>query len=108
MGKQFEVDSGQIRRGGSRMQSSAAGMRGRLQDFQARMAGYGEPWGGDDIGFAIGTIYAAASELAFECYTSQIDGIDEFSEGAIVMANNYQKSEDLSGIEVNRVRDILG
>ncbi|TNY38216.1 hypothetical protein [Thermomonospora catenispora] len=108
MGKQLKVDSGQIRRSANGMQGSAAQLRSKLQAFQAKMAAYGEPWGHDDIGFAIGTIYTAASELAFECYASQIDGIDEMAEGAIVMANNYQKSEDLSEIEVNRVRDILG
>jgi hypothetical protein len=108
MGNELRVDSGQIRRGATGIQGSASQLRSRLQAFQAKMAGYGEPWGGDDIGFAIGTIYLAASELAFECYASQIDGIDEMSKGAIVMANNYQASEDLSEVEVNRVRDILG
>ncbi|TDB91921.1 hypothetical protein E1264_00170 [Actinomadura sp. KC216] len=108
MGKQLKVDPGQIRKGATGMQGSSSQLRGRLQDFQAKLAGYGEPWGGDDIGFVIGTIYMAASELAFDCYSSQIDGIDEMSEGATLMANNYQSAEDLSEVEVNRVRDILG
>lgn len=108
MGEQLKVDTGQIRRSATGMRGSAAQLRSRLQAFQAKMAGYGEPWGSDEIGIAIGAIYTAASELAFECYASQIDGIDEMAEGVIVMANNYQKSEDLSKIEVNRVRDVLG
>jgi hypothetical protein len=108
VGEKLSVDPHQIRRSSSGVQTSGAGLRAKFQSFQAKMAGYGEPWGNDDVGFAIGTIYQAASELAFDCYGSQLGGLDELSGGATAMAVGYQNAEDNSDVEVNHVRDVLG
>ena len=94
----------------------AAGLLGQAIDrtdadlaaLEADLAGFGQPWGGDEIGMLIGACYQGAYDMALECFTTNLDELDGFAEDLETMADTYQGAEDLSRIEVNRVREILG
>ena len=104
----LNVDAESIRRGGEGIRSTAHQVRAEWQALQAKLSGYGEPWGQDMIGMLIGGCYMAIYELTAECIEQNVTGLEDHAEGATVMASNYLQAEDASAIEVNRVRQILG
>lgn len=108
MAEELSVDPQHIRRSGAGVRSSAQQLRSELQAFQNHLAGYGEPWGNDDLGSLIGGCYQAISELAFDCYNDNIAELEGHADGVNAMASTYFQAEDVSAIEVNRVHDVLG
>lgn len=108
MAKELRVDAEQIHRAGGGIATSAQALRARLQAFEAELQGFGEPWGNDDIGFAIGMCYQAIYEVAMECFGENISEMEGQAEGVQTMAATYREAEDTTAIEVNKVRDILG
>ncbi|GAA1775837.1 hypothetical protein [Actinomadura chokoriensis] len=108
MGKELRVSEADLRKAASRLGQAIDQMDQDLAAFKGELSGYGQPWGGDDIGMLIGACYQGAFELAMDCYDSNLDELDSFAEDLEEMADNYKDAEDLSEIEVNRVREILG
>jgi hypothetical protein len=92
---------------GRRIGSMTQGLAGKVEAFQGELTGFGEPWGGDDIGALIGGCYNAVYELFMECVNDNLEGLGEQGEGVTAMAATYREAEDLSEIEVNDVRKFL-
>ncbi|MBA9007244.1 WXG100 family type VII secretion target [Thermomonospora cellulosilytica] len=101
-------DSPAIDRAGGRIQLSANDLKAKVDAFNTELQSYGQPWGSDDVGMLIGMCYQAIYEIAMECFQENIAELSEYGNSVRVMAATYRESEDLSAIEVNRVRDILG
>jgi hypothetical protein len=97
-----------IRRSGGGIRSAAQRLRAELEAFQGELAGFGEPWGDDDIGSLIGGCYQAVYEVAMECYTDNIGEMENEADGVNTMAATYYQAESSTEVEVNKVRDILG
>lgn len=108
MGIQEEVNPEIIRGAGGGIRTSAQQLKSDWTAFQAELAGFGEPWGADDIGFLIGGCYQAVYEVASECYADNIEAMQEHAEGVHTVAANHFAAEKDSVGEVNRVREILG
>ncbi|WUI01178.1 hypothetical protein OHR68_04970 [Spirillospora sp. NBC_00431] len=108
MGDELRVSDADLRRAADRLGRAIDQMDGDLQAFKGELAGFGQPWGGDDIGMLIGLCYQGAYDLAMDCYDSNLDELDSFADDLEEMADNYKGSEDLSEIEVNKIKEILG
>ncbi|MFI0405713.1 hypothetical protein [Actinomadura sp. 3N508] len=105
---ELRFDSTQIQRSGDRIQISANELKSKLEAFTSELEGFGQPWGADEIGMLIGMCYQGIYEAAMECFQGNIEDMSAVGDDVKVMAATYRESEDLSKIEVNRVRDILG
>ncbi|MFA1538474.1 WXG100 family type VII secretion target [Actinomadura monticuli] len=105
---ELRVSEADLRKAAARLGQAIDQMDQDLAAFKGELSGFGQPWGGDDIGMLIGACYQGAYDLAMECYDSNLDELDGFAEDLEEMADNYKDAEDLSEIEVNRVREILG
>jgi uncharacterized protein YukE len=106
----LNVDFEQLRRSGAGIRSSADDASSRLAAFQSELSGYGEPWKGDPspVGQLIGAIYGVISQAALEAFGDNSKAMNEHAKKVQSMAQNYHEAEDVSSIEVNRVREILG
>jgi hypothetical protein len=58
---------------GSALQSVASRLSAELASFRSELAGFGTPWGSDDIGALIGAAHDEVSSWAFECYQDALD-----------------------------------
>jgi hypothetical protein len=105
---ELRVTQEDLRKAAGLLGQAIDGMDGDLSAFEGELGGFGRPWGGDEIGMLIGACYQGAYDMAMECFTTNLDELDGFAEDLETMADNYQGAEDLSEIEVNRVREILG
>lgn len=65
----------------------------KLAAFQAELAAFGEPWGGDDLGSLVGIAYGVVSEFAFECYSEALEELDLAGGDVDVMADRYRAVE---------------
>lgn len=59
-----------------------------LRGFQSEIAGLGQPWGDDELGLAIGTIYQGALAMVMNCLTSNLDTLDGYGERLNVAADH--------------------
>ncbi|REE97123.1 WXG100 family type VII secretion target [Thermomonospora umbrina] len=105
---ELQVDPGDIRKAAGELGKVIDKLDQDLTTLESDLAGFGEPWGGDDIGMLIGMCYQGIHDLAMECFAGNLDELEAIAEDLEKMADNYQGSEELSDIEVNRVREILG
>lgn len=106
----LQVDFGQLRRSGSGIASSADAASSRLTAFQSELAGYGEPWKDDPspVGQLIGAIYGVIAQAAQEAFTDNAKAMRGHADKVHAMASGYNDAEDVSSIEVNNVRKVLG
>jgi hypothetical protein len=104
----YEVDPERINSAGGGITTSAQQLRADWKAFEGQLASFGEPWGGDDVGFLIGGCYQAIYEVAAECYAENVDEMEAHGENVKTVAANHQSGEQANLVEVNRVRDILG
>ncbi|GAA2423146.1 hypothetical protein GCM10010191_38840 [Actinomadura vinacea] len=108
MGNELRVSRDDLRRAATMLGQAIDRMDADLSALEGELGGFGQPWGGDEIGMLIGACYEGALDMAMECFGTNMDELDGFVEDLEKMADNYRGAEDLSEIEVNRVREILG
>ncbi|MGP4022414.1 hypothetical protein [Actinomadura sp. 3N407] len=104
----YEVDPELIRSAGAGMSTAAQRLAADWQAFQQELAGFGEPWGQDDIGFLIGGCYQAVYQVAVECYEDNLTALDGQAQAMKFVAANHVAGEQSNVVEINRVRDVLG
>ena len=104
----FYVEPPAIRAGGDGIVATAGQLRERLASFQQELAGYGEPWGTDDLGTLIGTCYQAIADLAMEVYQDNLDELDAYGEDVGAMADTYEQAEQATEDSVRTITDRLG
>jgi hypothetical protein len=101
----FEVDPQTVRGAAHGLGQVARRFWGELDEVQARLAGYGSPWGNDDIGALIGETYLEVSEFAFDRFQSILDDLQYFADGLDRMAANYDSVESGNTAAFNRLGD---
>ena len=87
----FMVDPVRLSASGSALQMVASRLSAELGSFQSELAGFGAPWGSDDIGSLIGAAHDEVSSWAFECYRDALDEVA--SAGADVLDISAQYTE---------------
>ena len=92
----FEIDPERLSASGAALQSVAARLTQELTAFQSELAGFGAPWGNDDIGSLIGAAHDEVSSFAFECYQSALEEID--SAGADVTGMGELHAQTDAGV----------
>ncbi|MEU5876579.1 hypothetical protein [Spirillospora sp. NPDC047279] len=106
-GAGFEVSPDRVRSSGLELKSIADRLADAAKQFQAEVAGFGEPWGGDDIGMIIGLAHGAVFEAAVECFTDNASEIMGRAEQVGQVADGYDQMEDANLLYVNRIGDVL-
>jgi len=69
----FMIDPERLSATGSALQGVASRLSSELASFRSELAGFGAPWGSDDIGSLIGAAHDEVSSWAFECYQDALD-----------------------------------
>jgi hypothetical protein len=90
----FKVDPERLASSGSALQSISARLAGELTGFQAELAGYGTPWGNDEIGSLIGAAHDEVSSYAFECYQDALDEMASAGIDVVEIATKYAEVDD--------------
>lgn len=67
-----------------------------LGTFVAELEGYGEPWGGDDLGSLIGLSYQGIFAAAMDCFATNLDVIDDYAERLGTAADDYERTDQAS------------
>ncbi|MEU1588033.1 hypothetical protein [Micromonospora sp. NPDC005710] len=101
----FEVRPEALRAGGEQVIGAAERFTGQLESFEAQMAAYGEPWGGDDIGSLIGVVYSGVSAWVLDCIGVAAEEIGAAGSDLTAMAESYESVERSAA---DAMRGILG
>lgn len=64
-----------------------------LRFVQDELAGYGEPWGGDELGMLIGVTHEVVSELAFDKLGELQEDLASHAEALDGVARTYRDNE---------------
>jgi hypothetical protein len=99
----IQIDSAALKGAGGQLQQVADRFIAEFDRFAAEMAGYGAPWGGDDIGSLIGAAYQEVSSYAFECFGEAIEELGVVGADLDGMGQRYEQvetaiAEDLRGM----------
>lgn len=92
-GDSVEFHSASLRQGGHGLQDAASRLHAEWQALVATVQGMGQVFGDDMVSSLIGTSYQAAHQMADESYTSAAQGLHDFGEGLVVMADVYDRTE---------------
>jgi hypothetical protein len=88
------VDAGGIRAAAGQLARVADDFEAKVDGFVGELDGYGEPWGGDDIGLLIGVAHDAVLDAALDCFDSNVATMHTYAENLTAMAGNYDAVED--------------
>lgn len=94
MGDQLEVHPPSLRQAGRGLQDVAGRLKSEWQNLHNTVQGMGEMFGDDMVSSLIGASYQAAHGMAQDSYTSAADGLADFGDGLVAMADVYDKVED--------------
>jgi hypothetical protein len=92
----FRVHPEALRAGGATLASVGAQLGEGLERFDAAIASFGQPWGGDYIGMLIGEAYQAAVDYAMGNFFAAADEIASAGEDVMGMADAYASTEESS------------
>ncbi|GAB7038318.1 MULTISPECIES: hypothetical protein [Catenuloplanes] len=92
---------------GQRLGTVAERFASALSEFQAEIAGFGRPWGEDDIGQLIGIAHDEVSAVAFECYRDALDEIAAAGVDLAGMAQLYTVAEEAILRRMSTLREAL-
>ncbi|MEV6343271.1 hypothetical protein [Actinoplanes sp. NPDC051851] len=104
----FQVEPALLRSGGDQVIGVAERFIGDLDGFESRMQGYGEPWGGDDIGTLIGTVYTAVSAWVLDCIGVAAEEIGSAGSDVTLMADNYEAADQDVADGMTGMQKMLG
>ncbi|GIF12664.1 hypothetical protein [Actinoplanes teichomyceticus] len=93
---------------GRRLGAVAHRFASALTAFQAEIAGFGQPWGSDDIGSLIGAAHEEVSSFAYECYQSALGEIAAAGADLSGMALAYSAAEEAIEQRLQTLRAELG
>jgi hypothetical protein len=101
-----EVTTESLRRAARELTGVAESTDATLQSFHSRIEALGQPWGDDDLGMAIGTVYQGALAMVMNCFVSNLDTVDGYSQRLGIAAEDYdatdlQAAAGLDGIAGN-------
>ncbi|WP_433378544.1 hypothetical protein ACQPZX_11875 [Actinoplanes sp. CA-142083] len=93
----FEVDPSRLSSSGSALRGVSERLAAELAAFRSELAGYGAPWGSDDIGSLIGAAHDEVSSYAFECYQDALDEIAAAGADVVEIGLRYAEVDDAVG-----------
>jgi len=88
-----DVDPNSLRQIAQQLTGVAQDTDGVLKQFQSIIDGIGDCWGDDDLGSMIGMIYQGAMALVLNCFTSNLDTMDQYVERLGMAANIYEEAD---------------
>jgi hypothetical protein len=103
-----DIDPDGITRAGDGITAAAQVINREITQFQSELAGYGEPWGNDDLGSLIGMVYGVISDLAFETYGGNTEEIQQIGGLTRQMGENYADTEAGNTSGINAYKQGLG
>jgi hypothetical protein len=103
-----ELHPEDVHRSGDAIAQSVQQLRQKVDAFQVTLAGYGEPWGNDDLGALIGGCYQVIADLAFECLEDNVAHLEGYGEGLHAMAASYEDNEQQIVGNFRQLHDRLG
>lgn len=101
------IDWGVIRTAGSELGRLAGGLESLTQETEQLLAGFGEPWGSDDIGSLIGETCTICADKLLDLYDEVADIMRTDAEDLGVMAEAYQASQGRATATVQWAGDPL-
>ncbi|MET7950839.1 hypothetical protein [Micromonospora sp. NPDC005324] len=104
----FEVEPALLRSGGDEVIGAAERFIGQLESFEAKMQGYGEPWGADDIGSLIGIAYTETATWVLDCIGVAAEEIGSAGSDLTKMADNFDVVEEASAGALRDIQGMLG
>ncbi|MEU8819655.1 hypothetical protein [Actinoplanes sp. NPDC048796] len=90
----FSIDPERLAASGSALRGVAARLSSELASFRSELAGYGTPWGSDDIGSLIGAAHDEVSSWAFECYQDALDEMALAGEDVMDISARYTEADE--------------
>ena len=90
----FTIDPQRLSASGSALQSVASRLAAELASFRSELAGFGAPWGGDDIGSLIGAAHDEVSSWAFECYQDALDEMASAGADVVDISKLYTEVDE--------------
>ncbi len=66
----FEIRPDSLRGSAEGIDQSVDRLAEAIEQFEARLRAFGDPWGGDDIGSLIGELYGLIHDVALTCFES--------------------------------------
>jgi hypothetical protein len=100
----FAVDPQRLAASGSAVQYVASRLSSELASFRSELAGFGAPWGSDDIGSLIGAAHDEVSSWAFECYQDALDEMASAGADVVDISAQYADVDENVG---RRFRGLL-
>lgn len=102
-----EVSPDSLEYSGQRLGTVAERFAAALNAFQSEIAGFGRPWGEDDIGQLIGAAHDEVSAFAFECYQGALDEIAAAGADLSGMAQLYTTAEEAIVQRMSSLKEAL-
>jgi len=99
----FSVDPERLSSSGSALQEVSARLEAELAALRAELAGFGAPWGSDDIGSLIGAAHDEVSSYAFECYQDALDEIAAAGADVVDIGMTYADVDEGVGRRFGRL-----
>jgi uncharacterized protein YukE len=87
----FQVNPEDIGKSAKSLLSAGQSLAGDVAAFQSQTAALNHAFGDDDLGSALGMIYEAASQAAFDCFHDNAEGIKEIGQNLQAMADTYSE-----------------
>ncbi|MGC4893712.1 hypothetical protein [Micromonospora sp. DT31] len=103
-----DVDPDRLRASGATLDGVSTRFGQALAAFRAELAGFGRPWGSDDIGSLIGAAHDEVSAFAFECFDTALDEIAAAGADLGKMATRYAETEAAITRNLDSLRRMLG
>jgi hypothetical protein len=92
-----------LRRAAQELLGMAEDTDGTLQRFQGEIEALGQPWGNDDLGSMIGAVYQGALAMVMNCFVSNLDTVDGYSQRLDVAAGDYEATDVESATRLDGV-----
>ncbi|MEV0675529.1 hypothetical protein AB0I60_03295 [Actinosynnema sp. NPDC050436] len=93
MSGKVELTGDTISRSGEQLTGTADRLAEEVASFTGRLAGFGDAFGGDDLGSTMQMIYDAVSGAAFECFDENTAVLSETGGQLSEMGAEYTEVE---------------
>lgn len=98
---QFNVED--VRRTGADLADNAERLRSDIDAFAARLEGFGNPFGDDDLGATMRSMYDAVHQRAMESLQDNTSVITDSAEQLGAMADEYAEIDAVNGDEFAKI-----
>ncbi|MBQ0905773.1 WXG100 family type VII secretion target [Micromonospora sp. U21] len=94
----LEIDPDQVRAAGTRLVDVGERLATALEGLDARLKGFGEPWGGDMLGTLVAASFPVVSGYLLECCAAMADEYQSSGEDLMALADDMTAvEEELAG-----------